>query len=47
MVLICGDVNEFEIEEKDRGDPAIERRIWLYVRVTYHALDELGVHLDY
>ncbi len=34
MVFICRDMNKFEVEKKDRGDPVIDRRIRLYVRVT-------------
>jgi len=34
VVFICRDMNKFEVEKKDRGDPVIDRRIRLYVRVT-------------
>jgi hypothetical protein len=47
MVFVSGYVDEFEVEEENRGDPAIDRRVGLNVGVMQHAFDELGVHLDH
>ena len=45
-VLFCGDMDEFEIEEEDCSDPAVDSVVWMERRVVEHSLDELGIHLD-
>ena len=45
-MLGCRDVDKLEVEQENRGDPAIDHVIWVQSRVVDHAFDELGVHLD-
>jgi H2-forming N5,N10-methylenetetrahydromethanopterin dehydrogenase-like enzyme len=45
-VLVCGYVDEFEVEEEDGGDPPVDGSVRLHVRVTEHTFDITGVDFD-
>jgi hypothetical protein len=45
-MLICRDVNELELKQKDSRDPTIDRRVRLQVGIIDHTLHVLGVDLD-
>ena len=40
------DMYEFEVEEEDAGDPAVDSGVGLNVQVIEHSFDVLGVHFD-
>ena len=44
---IGGDVANLEVKEQNTGDPPVNGRIRLQVRVVDHTLDVLGVHFNY
>jgi hypothetical protein len=44
-VLLCRDMNQLEVEEEDRGNPAVYGCIWLHVGVTEHTFNVLCIHL--
>ena len=46
LMLVCWNVDKFEVEKEDCCDPPVHGGIWLHVGVTEHALDVLGIHLD-
>ena len=46
LMLVCRNMDEFEVEKEDCCDPSVHGSVWLHVRITEHALDVLGIHLD-
>jgi len=46
-VLVHGDVDKFEIEEEDSGDPSVDGGIWLYIWVAKHTSDVACIHFNY
>src|SRR6266850_6921920 len=45
-MFVGGNVNEFEVEKEDRGDPAVDGGVQLDVGVAEHTFDITGVHFD-
>ena len=45
-MLLSGDVDELEVEEESRRDPAINGIVRMKSRVINHPLNKLSVHLD-
>ena len=44
MMFVGRYMDKFEVEEKDSSNPLIDDCIGLYVRISEHTLDELGIH---
>jgi len=47
VVLFCQNMDKFEVKKQNCSDPAIDRRIGLYVRMVKHTTDVEHVHLHY
>jgi hypothetical protein len=45
-VLISGNMNQFEVEKEDCGNPAIDGCVQLDVGVAEHTFDIAGIHFD-
>ena len=46
-MLLGWDVDRFEVEEKDRGNPSVNGVVRVKGRGVNHVFDELRVHLDH
>ena len=44
---IGSDVADLEVKEQNTGNPPVNGRVQLQVRVVDHTLDVLGVHFNY
>ena len=45
MMFVRRDMDKLKVEEEYGGNPAIDCRIGLDIRVSYHTSNELCVHL--
>jgi len=45
-MFVSGHMDEFELEQENTRDPAIDGRVGLQVRVINHPFDILSVDLD-
>ena len=45
-MIVCGDMDEFELKKEDGGDPAIDRGIQLHIQVAEHTFNVAHIHFN-